>query len=134
MDRLLGSVRRRAGAALSNGLPATLIAVAALVVGVSILVEANNRDVRMETFAQFKATKDACILDRRRTRGFDRCRVLGPGVYALTTRRALASTTAIVTRGSCCPGAAAASVTGARAVTVVLKRLRGTVHAQILVP
>lgn len=134
MDRLVGSVRRRAGAALSNGLPAMLLAVAALVVGVAILVEANNRDVRMETFAQFKATKDTCILDLRRTRGFDRCRVLGPGIYELSTRRLLASTTAIVTRGSCCPGPAAASVTAPRAVTVRLGRVRGTVRAQIFVP
>jgi hypothetical protein len=134
VDTQLGSVRDRGRAALRRGLPASLIAVAALVVGVSILVEANNRDDHIPTFAEFTATKQACVLDRGRTRGFTDCLATGPNVYKLTSPRPLVGATAIVSRGSCCPGQASASITGPRTITVVLLKVRGPVRAQVIVP
>ena len=130
----LGSVVGRGRAALRNGLPLTLLAVAALIVGVAILVQANNRDEHTPVFAEFTATPQGCILDPQRTSGFSSCFARGGDIYLLNTERTLASSTAIVTRGSCCPGASAASITGPRTITVVIRRVRGPVRAQVVVP
>ena len=119
---------------LRTGLPTSLIALATLLVAVSILAEANSRQNHTPLFAEFTATKESCVLDRLRTQGFTNCFLVGRGTYLLTTPRPLKDATAVVSRGTCCPGGAAASITAPKAITVTLRRVRGPVRAQVVVP
>jgi hypothetical protein len=134
VDTSLESVVSSGRAWLRKGLPTSLIALAALIVAVSILVEANSRDTHTALFAEFTATNQACVLDPTRSHGISACFRAGRGVYLLTTRRPLTGSTAVVSRGSCCPGGATASITAPQTITVALKHVRGPVHAQVVVP
>ena len=118
-----------------NGLPLVALAAVAVIAMLIVVVQADSRPASFTGYAELTVTSDGCVLDYTRSVNAERCFVVGKGTYQVTFLKGLRNTTPVVSRGSCCVGQAAASITGDRVVTVVVSRVRrNNVRVSIVVP
>jgi hypothetical protein len=130
--RASGRLSRR----LAEGIPTGFVAALAVLVLVAILYTIATREPKEPRGSgEFTMFPDSCLVDTSRQVNLERCEVLGPGVYRVHFTKSLVGSTPFVSRGSCCLGRIAASVTADRAVTVVIgSRPKGPIRASVLVP
>ena len=133
-DRLRSRARRRV--LMRRGLPAAAVAILAIAGIVAILATNNTRTFRaVKGYAEFTVAGTSCSVDRARRLNVTGCSRVRPDVYALRFNVSLRNTTAVATRGICCPGFVTASVVDDRTVLVDLPpRSRAPIRAAVLVP
>lgn len=116
MAETRGSVRR----ALRDGLPLVTVAAVAIATLVAIVVVVNREPApRATAFAELRISPTSCTIDFDHSYNAGVCEVLGGGRYRLHFLRALARTTPIVSRASCCAGRVSASVDADRHTVLI---------------
>jgi hypothetical protein len=136
--RRLGSGVERAGRALSDGVPRGLVAVTAIVVLVLVLYTVATREpAAARGYAEFTMFRDGCLVAPNQRQNVLSCQQVDPLTYRLTFTKSLAGSTAVATRGTCCPGQVRASIETDRTVLVSVGRRPTRAHpvrASVFVP
>jgi hypothetical protein len=121
---------------LAAGLPVGLVALLAAVVLVAILyVVASREPDEIRGWAELRLAAGGCVVDHALSRNASTCERTGAGIYRVTFTKSLRGTTAVGSRGTCCPGRISASIDSERTVLVVVEPdVRAPITASILVP
>jgi hypothetical protein len=135
--RLSGRVARLGGR-LSDGVPRGLVAVAAIVVLALTLYAVATKEAKGgHGYAEFTMFRAGCVVAPAQRQNVAGCRQITPLLYRVNFTESLAGSTAIVSRGSCCPGQIRASLLGSRSVLVVIPKppkQTQPVRASVFVP
>jgi|SRR5215213_8856507 len=127
-----GAVSRR----LAEGIPTSFVALLAAAVLVAILYTVASREPKEPRgYAELTMTSRGCAIDARLTLNATICQQVGPKAFRVTFTKSLAGSTAVASRGSCCPGAIGATIETDRSVVVAVeRRVRGPIRASVIVP
>jgi hypothetical protein len=121
---------------LAGGIPTGFVAGLAVLVLVAILFTVATRDPK-ETrgYAEVTLFPDACAVDMTRQLNARDCLLVGPGTYRLSFTESLQNSTAVASRGSCCPGRIAVSVETDRSVLLVVpRRFKDPIRVSVVLP
>jgi hypothetical protein len=134
--RTAGGRVGRFGRRLGSGLPlAAVSALAAVVLALILYSVASNDRPTLRAYAEFTMFRNGCAVEPRASLNASRCLRLGQGTYVVVFERSLRNGTVVASRGSCCPGSIAASVTTERTVAVLVeRRVRRPIRATVLIP
>ena len=126
------------GRRLSDGVPRGLVAVAAIVVlALTLYAVATKEPKGSHGYAGFTMFRAGCVVSPAERQNVTGCQQVGPLAYRIDFTESLVGSTAIVSRGSCCPGQIRASILRSNSVIVVIpKRVKSTqpVRASVFVP
>ena len=117
-------------------IPTGFVAALATLVLIAILFTVATREPKeARGYAEVTLYRDVCLVDVTRQLNANGCLKVSPGVYRISFSQSLDGSTAVASRGSCCPGPIAASVDAPRTVLIVVpRRVRSPLRATILVP
>ena len=109
-------------------------ALAILVLGAILYTETSHEPEQSRGWAEFTMFRLGCVIDPERRENVTSCTNIGPGLYRLTFTQSLAGSTAMATRGLCCPGQIRAGIPEDHAVIVAIPKppkqpVRGAVFA-----
>jgi hypothetical protein len=113
------------------------VAVAAIVVlALTLYAIATKEPKGWHGYAEFTMFRGGCLVDPAHRQNVKGCQQLTPLLYRVDFTEPLAGSTAIVSRGSCCPGQIRASLTGRQSVLVAIPKPPRTqpLRASVFVP
>jgi hypothetical protein len=135
--RALGGPLRALGRVLAAGLPVRFVAALAALVLVLILytVATTREEKGIRGYAEVTLFPRSCLVDPARQENVGSCQRVFPGVYVVRFTRSLEGSSIVVSRGACCPGRIAGSITQERVATLVIeRRVRRPVRATVIAP
>jgi hypothetical protein len=132
MRQALGSGSKR----FAEGIPVGLVAALAALVLIAILFTVASRDpAEPAGYAELSLTRGGCVIDQTKQANALRCVAIGPRTYRVTFTKPLTGSTAVASRGSCCPGRVGVSIDSPQTVLIAVdKRVTKPIRVSVLIP